>query len=170
VKKFSHISPSTQSDLLLEELLSANSTDDILFAKVMGMIDDFLRIRSVGGARKSILPHVVIDGKEDLASSIVNMVKQVSSSRLLDSQTRKELDESYQENELKNQIKKILKIVEIYESKSVDIRVKLGNLSSEELNKRISALDLMIGSQKWDNIKPHLVKLKNNYLDRLNHS
>jgi len=62
----------------------------------------------------------------------------------------------------------ILNIIKIYESKEVGIKIKLGNLSGEELNKRLSALDLMIGSQKWEGIKPQLQKLKINYLDRLN--
>jgi hypothetical protein len=82
----------------------------------------------------------------------------------------RDIRETLLESEYKNQISKILNIVKIYESKEVGIKLKLGNLSGEELNKRLHTLDLMISSQKWEGIKLQLQNLKTNYLDRLKNS
>lgn len=167
IKKFSKITGTRvgERDENLTEF-KGPSHEEVLRDKILSMIDDFLRIRSVGAARKSILPHVIIDGKEDLASAMVQLIIQGESGSVEGGD--RNIREALLESEYQNQITKILNIIKIYESKEVGIKIKLGNLSGEELNKRLSALDLMIGSQKWEGIKPQLQKLKINYLDRLN--
>jgi hypothetical protein len=171
LKKFSKITGVQVGERDTDETdFTGPSHQEVLQTKVLSMIDDFLRIRSVGAARKSILPHVIIDGKEDLASAIVNLILQGENPKDKSQAGDRDIRETLLESEYKNQISKILNIVKIYESKEVGIKIKLGNLSGEELNKRLHTLDLMISSQKWEGIKSQLQKLKTNYLDRLNNS
>jgi hypothetical protein len=168
LKKFSKITGVQVGERDTNETdFTGPSHQEVLQIKVLSMIDDFLRIRSVGAARKSILPHVIIDGKEDLASAIVNLILQEENPKR---EGDREVKEALLESEYKNQITKILNIIKIYETKEVGIKLKLGNLSGEELNKRLHALDLMISSQKWEGIKLQLQNLKTNYLDRLKNS
>jgi len=86
LKKFSKITGVQVGEKDTNETdFTGPSHQEVLQTKVLSLIDDFLRIRSVGAARKSILPHVIIDGKEDLASAIVmlkfncNLIQAVTS-------------------------------------------------------------------------------------------
>lgn len=185
-KKFSGIS---KHEVASEPIRVENKKEDslkYLKFQLLDLMNDNLRIVSLGGARKNILPHVKIDGKELFVDALIDFLStkefkdKISALESLKSESydwasidrkvisiKESLDKKELKVKLKNTIQKIEKIVKIYENEDFALNMNSTLLNQEELLKRLQALDFMIGSDDWNNIKDHLVKLKNNYTERL---
>jgi hypothetical protein len=187
MKKFSGISKVKVNEEPKQTQPSKEEVSKIeLKNSIMDLMNDFLRIVSLGGARKNILPHVQIDGKDlfveallDLLSSKEYKDKIVALETLKsESQDWASIDSQIdllQEKEkwtltkveLKNQILKIENLLKIYEGDSFIVQTTATSLDKQELDKRLKALDHMIHSDRWSNIKSQLVKLQSTYSDKI---
>jgi len=188
MKKFSKVTgtqvgePYTQNDR--QRSIETFPQDDILYVKILDLIDDYLRIRSVGGSRKNILPSVAIEGKEILARKIIELLSSekiqesidilqaVTSGEISVDNKIKTLNESLSTiqdlNKWEPQIIKILETIKIIDKNPPLVKYKLTSLSGEEIGKRISAIDTMLKCNNWQNIKTQLQILRVSYQDRLN--
>lgn len=187
MKKFSGISKVKVSEEPKPEQLTKEEVSKIeLKASIMDLMNDFLRIVSLGGARKNILPHVQIDGKELFVEALLDLLstkEYKDKISVLEHLKSKSLDwasidsqmDILQEAEkwtltkveLKNQIQKIENLLKVYEADSFVLQSKSSVLDKTELGKRLKALDFMIQSDNWNNIKPQLVKLQSTYSEKI---
>lgn len=187
MKKFSGIS---KSPVNVEPKPTPISKEDLskeeLRASVLNLMNDFLRIVSLGGARKNILPHVQIDGKDLFIDALLDLLStkeykdKISALETLkmESQDWASIDKEITilqekettiltKSELRNQIRKIENLLKVWEADSFVMQTKSSILDRTELDKRLKALDHMIQSDKWSNIKSQLVKLQSTYSEKI---
>jgi hypothetical protein len=187
MKKFSGISKVKVNEEPKQAPLSKEELSKVeLKNSIMDLMNDFLRIVSLGGARKNILPHVQIDGKDLFVEALLDLLStkeykdKIGALETLKSESQdwasidSQIDLLQEKEkwtltkiELKNQIQKIEKLLQIYEADSFVLQSKSSVLDKTELGKRLKALDFMIQSDNWSNIKPQLIKLQSTYSEKI---